>query len=178
MNDEKIKEMLVQLADATAEEVRPELELEIKSQIPRELHPHRGLDTINIIVDLRISRVAAAIAIIGALVAFAMFFHKAGEGGDGVYEDLKAVMTSLPGRGATRAEVLDGALGAYKRLMADGKEVTYLGENCDFDDNNAVLMYWPVAEDRYAVVFSDLRLRTVSARMLIRLQSVMLSDGR
>ncbi|HEX41686.1 MAG TPA: hypothetical protein ENN81_06440, partial [Phycisphaerales bacterium] len=75
MDKQRIETLLQELAEQPVGDYRPGLAQDIKSQVPPRLHPHRGLDTINIIIDLRISRVAAAVVIIGTLLFFARFFH-------------------------------------------------------------------------------------------------------
>ena len=70
MREEKLEKLLNELADATAEQPRPGLAEDIRRRIPQQLSPHRGrMDTINIIIDLRISRLAAAAAIIITMIA-------------------------------------------------------------------------------------------------------------
>ena len=70
---EKIEAMLRALARRGIEPARPGLMHEIKCRIPRRLVPHR-MDTVRIIVDLRISRIAAAAVIVLALLVAASFF--------------------------------------------------------------------------------------------------------
>jgi len=175
MDKQRIETLLQELAEQPVGDYRPGLAQDIKSQVPPRLHPHRGLDTINIIIDLRISRVAAAVVIIGTLLFFARFFHRR-QGGEPLYEDLRLVLEYLPGQGYSRAETLSRAAMLHAQLLERGKQATYLGPACDFQNPNAVLMYWPTEEGRYAVVFSDLRMRTLSPEMLIRLQSAMIED--
>jgi hypothetical protein len=75
VREEKLGKLLNELADATAGPVHPYLAEEIKHQIPQQLSPHKGgIDTVNIIIDLRISKLAAAAAIIITMILFANFF--------------------------------------------------------------------------------------------------------
>ena len=90
MREEKLKELLNELADATVEPVRPGLTEDIKRQIPQRLRPHRGgMDTINIIIDLRINKLAAAAAIIITVALCANFLGGQGPAGEGIYQDSK-----------------------------------------------------------------------------------------
>ena len=69
MKKEEIDVLLNKLADKTQESVHPELSEDIKHQIPHRLLTHRGgLDTIKIIIDLRINKLTAAAAIIITII--------------------------------------------------------------------------------------------------------------
>lgn len=61
---------------------------DIKRQIPHRLSPHRvGMDTINIIIDLRINKLAAAAAIIITIVFCATFLGGRDSAGGSVLQD-------------------------------------------------------------------------------------------
>ena len=69
MEQERIEQLLNELAQRTAEPVRPGLADEIKARIPDKPARHKsGLDTIRIIIDLRVTKLAAAAAIIITLL--------------------------------------------------------------------------------------------------------------
>jgi hypothetical protein len=177
MNEEKLEKLLNELADATAEPVHPYLAEEIKHQIPQQLSPHRGgLDTVNIIIDLRISKLAAAAAIIVTMILFANFFGGQGQGSDGIYQGGKLLIKYCLGDiGTDRSNVL-ATKARYEYLVQNQKfkDVVYYGDSVDPRDSNAVLIQWKVSEGEYRVVFGDLREETVSAEELIRLQGRML----
>jgi hypothetical protein len=175
MNEEKLGKLLNELADATAEPVHPYLAEEIKHQIPQQLSPHRGgLDTVNIIIDLRIGKLAAAAAIIVTMILFANFFGGRNQGSDGIYQSGKLLVEyCLGGIGADRTNVLT-AKSRYEYLAQTGKDVVYYGDSVDPQDSDAVLIQWKLSDGEYKVIFGDLREETVSAEELIRLQARML----
>ena len=158
------------------ESARPGLAQEIKDRIPRRLVAHR-LDTINIIVDLRISRIAAAAAIIAAVLAAGSFFGGRATGGGGLYSDSKFFLKyALGGENAYRSEIAGTLVNFRDDLIAQGREVVYYGEKAEPTESHAILMYWKLSDDKYGVILGDLSARTVSAKTLIRLQSYMLRE--
>jgi hypothetical protein len=175
MNEEKLEKLLNELADATAEPAPPYLAEEIKHQIPQQLSPHRGgLGTISIIIDLRISKLAAAAAIIITMILFANFFGGRSQGNGGIYQSGKLLVEYCLGDiGADRSNVLT-AKSRYEYLARMGKDVVYYGDSVDPQDSDAVLVQWKLSDGEYKVIFGDLREKTVSAEELIRLQARML----
>lgn len=175
MKEEKLGKLLNELADATTEPVRPHLAEDIKHQIPQQLSPHRGgLDTVNIIIDLRISKLAAAAAIILTMILFATFFGGRSQGGDGIYNSGKLLIEyCIEGIRADRSNIMAAKL-RYEHLAQQGKDIVFYGDSVDPRDSNAVLIQWKLANGKYKVVFGDLREETVSAEELIRLQGRML----
>jgi hypothetical protein len=176
MKEEKIEKLLNELADATAKPVSPHLAETIKHQIPRELSPHRGgLDSVNIIIDLRISKLAAAAAIIITMILFANFFGGQGQEGDGIYQSGKMVIEYFfGGIDSDTDKILEAAKLRYERLVQAGEDAMYYGDSVDLRDSNAVLLQWKLSDGEYKVVFGDLHEETVSAEELIRLQARML----
>ena len=86
--EQELKELLNQLSDATTEPVPPALGEDIKRQIPHRLSHHRaGMDTINIIIHLRINKLAAAAAIIITIIFCATFLGGRDSTGGGVLKD-------------------------------------------------------------------------------------------
>jgi hypothetical protein len=175
MNEEKLEKLLNELADATAEPVHPYLAEDIKHQIPQQLSPHRGgMDTVNIIIDLRISKLAAAAAIIVTMILFANFFGGRSQSSGGIYQSGKLLIKyCLEGSGAEQSNVL-AAKARYEYLVQTGKDVVYYGNSVDPQDSDAVLVQWKLSDGEYKVIFGDLREKTVSAEELIRLQAQML----
>jgi len=180
MAEEKIERLLSELADATAEPVNGTLAEQIKEQIPARLAPQkRGLDTINIIIDLRISKLAAAAAIIIAMIVLADFFGNGDSSGSGIYQDGKILVRYLfGGKNAGQNEALAGMSQLYEHLVSQGKDVVYYGNNIDPQDGNAVLMQWKLPDGRYQVTFADLRSDTVTAEELVELQAQMLQKRK
>ena len=70
MNEEQLKNSLNELAQKTTEKVSPELAENIKHRIPHDFHRlhHGRMNTINVMIDLRISKLTAAAAIILAVI--------------------------------------------------------------------------------------------------------------
>ena len=175
MEEEKLGKLLSELAERTAEPVRPGLAEDIKRQVPHKIVPHRGgMDTVNIIIDLRINKLAAAAVIIITMILLANFFGGQNLTGDGIYQDSKLLIKyCLGGRDAGRSSVLAGR-SKYEYLVHQGKDVVYYGDSIDPEDGDAVLVQWRLSDGRYRVILGDLRVRTVSAGELIKLQARML----
>ena len=174
MKEEKLKKLLNELADVTAEPPRPDFADDIKQRIPHRLIPPRsGLDTVNIIIDLRVSKLATAAAIIITMVLWGSFLRGPDSIGDGLYQDGKMLVRYFFGAGAEKSNVLV-AKSRYQYLVQRGEDVTYYGDNIEPQDSNAVLMQWKLSDGNYKVIFADLREKTVSAEELIELQARML----
>ncbi len=180
MREDELKKLLNELSDATAEQVRGGLAEEIKQQIPERLVPHRrGMDTINIIIDLRVSKLAAAAVIIITMILLAHLFGGRDLTSGRIYQDGKLLARYLlGGESASRSDVLVGMSKFYEHLVQQGMDVAYYGDSIDPEDSNAVLMQWKLSAEccdgMYRVIFGDLREETVSAEELIKLQSRML----
>lgn len=166
MRDENLERMLSELGERAGERVRPDLVEEIKAHIPEHLHAHRrGLDTINIVIDLRVGKLAAAAAIIITMILLANIH--------GLYRDGKVLAKYLMG-GSKQSDILTGKV-RYDLLVKSGEDVE-LYSDIDTRDSNAVRMHWKVSQDKYKVVFGDMREAEVSAEELIRLQARMLQE--
>jgi hypothetical protein len=169
----KIDDLLRALAAHGIERARPELGQEIKARIPSRL-AHRPMDTFNIIVDLRISRVAAAAVILLAMFLLGSFLGGRDAAGTKMYEDGKMLLHYLGGEDAAKAEFLGNLVQLRNDLAAQGREVVYYGDPANLKDPCAILMHWKLSDDKYAVILGDLTARTVSAKTLITLQGHML----
>lgn len=175
MKEEKLQKLLNGLAKATKEPVRPGLAEDIKDQIPHRLTRHRtGLDTVSIIIDLRINKLTAAAAIIITLILCASLLDGKDLPGSGIYQDSKMLVKHLlSAQGLGRSEI-SLARTRYEYLVEKGKEAAYYGDSVDPEDSNAVLMQWRLSDGKYRIIFGDLRERTVNAEELVKLQSRML----
>ncbi len=172
MGERNVENLLRQLSDAAAEPVRAELAESIKSRIPDHLGAHRhGLDTINIIIDLRISRLAAAAVILGVMLLFAVLLGGRQPASEGLVSELKY---SLVAENAGKEQVLASMGKLYEYLARQGKDVTYYGDVVDTDDRDAMLMHWKLPDGSYKVIFGGYRLETVTSEELIRIQARML----
>ena len=174
MEEKELKQALNELAERTAEPVRPGLAEDVKHHIPHRLTPHRGLDTVNIIIDLRISKLAAAAVIIVTMVLLASFLGGRDLTDEGIYQDSKMLVKHFLGKSGAERGDMGAARIRYEYLVNQGKDVVYYGDIIDPQDSNAVLMQWKLADGRYKLVFGDLSEREVSAEELIRLQTQML----
>jgi len=174
MKEEKLEKLLYELADMTAEPVRPDLADDIKQRIPHRLIPQRsGMDTVNIIIDLRVSKLAAAAAIIITMVLWGSFLRGPDSIGVGLYQDGKMLVKYFLGAGIEESNVL-AVKSRYEYLAQKGEDVTYYGDSIDPQDSNAVLMQWKLSDGNYRVIFGDLSEKTVGAEELIKLQARML----
>jgi len=178
VRDEKLEKSLNELADATTEPVHPHLAEDIKHQIPQQLSPHRGgRDTVNIIIDLRIGKLAAvAAAIIVTTILCANLLRSRSPESDGILQDSKLLIKYCLGGIDAQGSNVSAAKSRYEHLAQIGKDVVYYGDSVDTADSNAVLIQWRLSDGKYRVVFSDLRERTVTAEELIKLQARMLQE--
>ncbi len=176
MEEEKLKQLLNKLPERMSEPVRPGFAEDIKAQIPQQLRLHKmGMNTINIIIDLRISRLAAAAAIIVTIILCAHFFGFRESTGGAI---IQAIEYSLVGEQVGRSEMLEDMKVLCEEMVKDGKEVVYYGASVDPENRFSVLMHWKLPDGRYRVIFSDLSMATVSSDMLILLQSHMLQERK
>lgn len=174
---ERIEELLRAFPKQGLEPVRPGLVQQIKDRIPHRLTAHR-MDGINIIVDLRISRITAAAVIVLALILAGGLFGGREALSRRMLEDGKVVLRyALAGEKASHNDIVGELLNLRDSLIAQGREVVYYGDRASFNDPHMVLMHWKLdEEDQYGVVLGDLSARTVSAKTLIRLQAYMLGE--
>lgn len=172
--EEKLNKLLNQLAQAATEPVRHGLADDIKNQIPQRLIPHKGIGNINIIIDLRISKLAAAAVIIITMVICANFFAGKDFSPDSIYQEGKMLVKYLVGAGdANKDKVFSGKV-EYEKLLSRGKEVYFYGDIVDTQDSNSILIQWKLVDGNYRVIFANLRAETITPQQLIRLQAQML----
>ncbi|MHC4070205.1 MAG: hypothetical protein ACYS18_10295 [Planctomycetota bacterium] len=174
---EKLNKLLKQLANTTEEPVRPSLADDIKNRIPRRLIPQGGLGNINIIIDLRINKLAAAAVIIITMVICANFFARKHTPANGIYKEGKMLVKYLIGAADEEKDKVVSGKAEYEKLLSRGKEVYFYGETTDLQDSNSVLIQWKLEDGNYRVIFADLRARTVTPEQLIRLQAKMLQGN-
>jgi len=175
MKDDEFDKMLSELGVRTTEPVRPTLADDIKAHIPSRLAAHRrGMHTINIIIDLRVGKVAAAIAVVVTLVLLAGLLG--GRNSDGILNDSKLLARHLLGAGHKEDRVTAESMREY--LVEKGEDVIFYDNVFSRQDSNSMLMHWKLAEDRYQVVFRDYRVKEVSAAELIKLQAEMLQQHK
>ena len=171
MKAENLEKMLYRFSQETAQLPGEELAADIKRQIPRNLTPHKGgLDTIKIIIDLRINKLTAAAAIIITMVLCVNFFNGRDSSDRGIYQDGRMVVKYLLGDAETGGDKVSTL---YKYLVHQGKKVTLYGDGATAE-SETLLMHWQISEGEYRVIFGDLSAKTISAAELIKLQGAML----
>ena len=174
-NEEIVVIMLRELVSHTVEPVRITLADDIKTHIPSRLAAHRkGMHTINIIVDLRVGKVAAAIAVVVTLVLLGGLLG--GRNSDGILNDSKLLARHLLGSGnkgdrSTVESMLD-------HLAGKGTDVVSYDNVLTRQDSNSILMHWKLSDDKYQIVFRDYRVKEISASELIKLQAEMLQQQK
>lgn len=163
---------------------RAGLSQEIIRRIPARLSVHR-LDAINIIVDLRISRLAAAAAIVVAIFLAGGVFGGRDALRAGIYRDSRQLIANaLGGEEEASQDDLMTWLTAYllsqrragnnevgtdiltwlpAYLLSQGEVVAYYGPS---EDPNAILWHWRYSQDTYLVMLADYSARVVSAASL------------
>jgi len=172
MGKEELKELLNKLPDAMTEPVPQRLGEDIKRQIPHRLSPHRvGMDTINIIIDLRINKLAAAAAIIITIVLCATFLGGRDSTGSGMLQDSMLLIKYWGGTGGN--DVSAGRV-KYEHLLQRGEEVVWYGDWLNPKDNSAVLMQRKLTNGTYEVTFVDGHEQQVNSEELIKLLTGML----
>lgn len=172
MGEEKLKHLLNELAERATEPVRPGLSEDIKHQIPHRLTRHKiGWDTINIIIDLRMSKSVATVVIIVATIILLNFFGSHNSVDGGILQDSMWLIKYLGGTG--RSDTSVGRL-KYEHLINTGKDATWYGNGLDPKDSNAVLMQRKLTNGKYEVMFVDGREKQVSAEELVELLTRML----
>lgn len=175
MSEEKLEKLLNELAEKTAEPVNPGIAEQIKRRIPQRLVSHNIGSPINVIIDLRVSKLAAAAVIIITMILMANFFGGRSQDSTSMYDNGKLILKYLVGsKDAERGDIAVGMSKYYEELTNRGIEAAYYGDVIDMKDSNSVLMQWKLPDGEYRVIFSDLRPQTVSAEKLIKLQSQML----
>ncbi|HNS19349.1 MAG TPA: hypothetical protein PKH24_02565 [Sedimentisphaerales bacterium] len=176
MGTQRIEDLLKALAAHGIGRARPGLAPEIKSRIPNRLTPHR-MDSVGILAELKISRLAAAATILVALLVTGSFFGGADAVGKQMYEDSKLLLQyTLAGENACRSRILSSLMQFRDDMAAQGREVVFYGDQVDFKNRYAIVMYWKLSDDKYGLVLGDLSTWTVSSDTLIRLQTHMLRD--
>jgi len=172
MGKEELKELLNKLPVATTEPVRPGLAEDIKRQIPQKLSPHRGgINTINIIIDFRINKLAAAAAIIITIIFCATFLGGRDSTGGSVLQDSMLLIKYL---GAADASVISAGRSKYEHLLERGEDVVWYGDRLSPKDSNAVLMQRKLDDGMYEVMFIDGREKQVTTEELLQLLTRML----
>ena len=171
-NDKDLKYLLNKLSDATTEPVPPALAEDIKRQIPERLPHHRmGMDTINIIIHLKINKLTAAAAIIITIIICGTFLDR--DPNSGVIQDGMLFIKHW-----TRADNADisAIKSRYDRLYERGEEVVWYGDQISIKNRSTVLIQRKLPDGNYEVMFVDGREKQVTAEELIPILSRMLQS--
>jgi hypothetical protein len=176
MKEEQLKKALNELAKASEEPVHPDLAEDIKHHIPHTLNPHkRGMNTINIIIDLRINKLVAAAIIITTMILLAHFFSGREIPGDSIFKDSKMLAAYFLHGNANNND-LSAVQSRYKHLLERGEQAVYYGDKANLNDSRTVLLQWKLPDGNYRVITGDWQEKTVDAEQLIELLSYMLQE--
>ena len=117
------------------------------------------------------------VAIIVTIIVMVGLWAGRDSAADWAYKDSKLLLKyCLGGENACRTDVLTGLSKLHERLLAQGREVVYYGDNVDLKDRYAVVMHWKLPNGKYGVILGDLTAKTVTPELLIMLQARMLEE--
>ncbi len=171
MKEEKIEKLLNELGRRVTEPVRPGLGEQIRRQIPHRLVRHKIGDTINIIIDLRLSKSVAAAVIVVTIILLLNLLGGRDSTGSGILQDSVLLIKYWGGAGESR---VSACRLRYEHLLHRGEDVTWYGDSIDPEDSNAVLMQHKLPDGQYVVTFVDGREREVNSEELVTLLTRML----
>jgi hypothetical protein len=172
MEEEQIQQLLTELGPRLTEPVPPDLGEQIKQRIPHRLARHKiSWDTVNIIIDLRLSKSVAAAVIILALILLLNLFGDRDSPMGGIIQDGMLLVKYWGNAGKID---LSTARTKYERLLERGEDVAWYGGSVNPKDSFAVLMHQKLKNGKYIVTFSDGHEKEVNSEQLIRLLTRML----
>lgn len=172
MKEEQIKELLNELGRRATEPVRPGLGEEIKQRIPHRLSRHKiGWDTVNIIIDLRLSKSVAAAAIIITMILLLNLFGGRDLASGGIFKDGMLLINYWRGVGEDPVSI---ARSKYEHLLDRGENVIWYGDSIDVKDANSVLMQRKLPDGKYELIFTDGHDKQVNSEQLVKLLARML----
>jgi len=172
MDEEQIQHLLMELGPRLTEPVPPDLGEHIKQRIPHRLARHKiSWDTVNIIIDLRLSKSVAAAVIVIALVLLLNLFGDRNSPMGGIVQD-GVLLVKYWGK-AGKID-LSAVKTKYEHLLERGEEVVWYGDFVDPKDSHAVLMHQKLTDGTYIVTFADGHEKEVDSEELIRFMARML----
>ena len=172
MKQEQIKELLNELGRRATEPVRPGLGEELKQRIPHRLSRHKiGWDTVNIIIDLRLSKSVAAAAIIITMILLLNLFGGRDLASGGIFKDGMLLINYWRGVGEDPVSI---ARSKYEHLLDRGENVIWYGDSIDVKDANSVLMQRKLPDGKYELTFTDGHDKQVNSEQLVKLLTRML----
>ena len=149
MKKDELVELLRELGASTAERADPSLAASIKEQIPRPLVRQKvGMNTISIIIDLRVGKLAAAAVILLAMFLCAHFFSSRYWRSDNIVQNGKLVAKYLLSGKYPAVENAPVVWSRYDYLREQGMEVVYYGDAIEAKDPNAMRRTWRVRRNR------------------------------
>jgi len=176
MEEEKIKEMLTELGRLSTEPVRPGLGEEIKQRIPHRLSRHKiGWDTVNIIIDLRLSKSVAAAVIIITMILLLNLFGSRDSSGSGIIKDSVLLIKYLGSPGEDQVSITRKR---YEHLLERGEKVVWYGDSVDIKDANAVLLQYELPDGKYELTFADGQEKQVDTEQCLNVVSRMLEKRK
>lgn len=175
MEEEQIIQMLKELGLRVTEPVRPSLCEEIKQRIPHRLSRHKiGWNTVNIIIDLRLSKsVAAAVIILTMILLLNMFSGQDSTGGN----IIKDGMLLIKYWGGSDQNQVSISRTRFEHLLERGEDVTWYGNSVNIKDANSVLMQQKLPDGKYELTFADGHEEQVDSEQLLNLLSRMLEKA-
>ena len=174
MEEEQIQRLLTELAPRLTEPVPHDLGEQIKQRIPHRLARHKiSWDTVNIIIDLRLSKSVAAAVIVITMILLLNLFGDRNSPMGGILQDGVLLVKYW---GKDDKIDLSTARSKYEQLRQRGEEVTWYGGSVDPKDKNAVLMHQKLADGQFIVTFTDGHEEEVDSEELIRLMARMLGE--
>jgi len=175
MEEEQIKELLNELGRQVTEPVRPGLGEEIKQRIPHRLSRHKiGWNTVNIIIDLRLSKSVAAAVIIVTLILLLNLFGGRELTGSGIIKDSMLLIKYWGNSGKDPVSI---ARSRYEHLLERGENVIWYGYSIDVKDANSVLMQRKLPDGKYQLTFADGQEKQVNSEQLVELLTRMLEKS-
>jgi hypothetical protein len=173
MMGSRLENLLLELARRTGEAAPAGLGERIKHHIPIKHISGGWGNGINIMVHLKISRMAAVAAIILSLIVFGSLFSSKSWSEAEWVQDVRSTIRDALGTGGAKVDLAK----MYQDLANSGVEVVYFERNANSLDPTLVLMYWKLPEGDYRVVFSNGRVIRAGPEMLIGLQAQMIRDS-
>lgn len=172
MKEEQIKKLLNKLGPRITEPVRPGLGEEIKQRIPHKLSRHKiGWNTVNIIIDLRLSKSVAAAAIIITMILLLNLFGGRDLTGNGIIKDSMLLIKYWGGSGE---DPVSTSRSRYERMLDRGENVIWYGYSIDVKDANSVLMQRKLPDGKYQLTFTDGHEQQVDSEQMVELLTRML----
>lgn len=174
MEENQIKQLLTELGSRLTEPIPPDLGEQIKQRIPHRLSRHKiGWDTVNIIIDLRLSKSVAAAAIIIAMILLLNLFGGRDSTMSGLVKDGVLLVKYWGGTGKVDVSAVRKK---YERLIERGEEVVWYGGSVNPKDSNAVLMHQKTTNNKYIVTFVDGHEKEVNSEEMIGLLTQILRE--